>query len=56
MTLKEKIAEYLVQMDHTDDFIRGFGATLDELDDIGRLEAKAAATEILVIVKDHLCQ
>lgn len=46
----ERAAEVLVGLDHTDDYIRGFGATLDELEDWEADSARAAVREILEAV------
>ena len=48
--VREDVANYLVSMDHADDFIIGYGATMDELDDFARNEALARADDILDLI------
>lgn len=43
----EALAGVLVQLDHTDDYVRAFGATLDELDEWERNSARDAARDLL---------
>lgn len=45
------IASVLVQLDHTDDYVRAFGATLDELEGWERESALSAADEILAALR-----
>lgn len=43
----EAIAAVLVQLDHVDDWSRGFGAELSELDDWEQGSARGAAQSII---------
>lgn len=43
----EAVAGVLVQLDHTDDYVRAFGATLDELEEWERNSARDAARDLL---------
>jgi hypothetical protein len=46
----ERVMDILVQLDHTDDWVRGFGATVDELDDWERDALRSVAAEIVAVV------
>lgn len=50
----ERLAEHLIGLDHTDDFIRGFGAEMSELDDWEADVARREAREIITLVLDTL--
>ncbi|MFS0885232.1 hypothetical protein [Aeromicrobium sp. 179-A 4D2 NHS] len=50
----EVLAGHLIGLDHTDDFIRGFGAEMSELDDWEADAARREAREIISLVLDTL--
>lgn len=50
LRLAEAIAEALVALDHTDDYVRGFGAEMSDLEDWEQDSARNAAKDVLKVI------